>query len=198
MQSHSETNARTTIYSSDRRRAAGFVTFTLKTLALGVISSQREESTEMAKHAYRSRMAARLRLLTLCAISAAKLLLCIRRRSSSRMLLTRNFFRPLGRRCLVYMGIMSRKNILIWINMYLLVAPIANLGRTLAGIRPDPIDTHLGHGELPLEPPAYPVVNTLRFPPCLLHALVAVRLVAPVFVRDGQNGPLSIDRKSVV
>lgn len=44
----------------------------------------------------------RLRLLTLCAISAAKLLLCIRRRSTSRTLLTRNFFRPFGRRCLVW------------------------------------------------------------------------------------------------
>ena len=41
------------------------------------------------------------------------------------------------------------------------------------------LQTHLGHGQLALEPTPYTVVNTLRFPPCLLHALVAVGLVAP-------------------
>lgn len=39
--------------------------------------------------------------------------------------------------------------------------------------------THLGHGKLALEPPPHPVINTLGLPPCLLHALVPVGLVAP-------------------
>lgn len=41
------------------------------------------------------------------------------------------------------------------------------------------ITTYLGHWQLALEPPAHPVINTLRFPPCLLNRDVAVRLMAP-------------------
>jgi len=37
---------------------------------------------------------------------------------------------------------------------------------------------NLGHRELPLEPPPDTVINTLRLPPCLLHALVTIGLVA--------------------
>ena len=39
--------------------------------------------------------------------------------------------------------------------------------------------THLGHRQLALEPPAHPVIDTLRLPPCLPYRVVAVRLVAP-------------------
>jgi hypothetical protein len=47
---------------------------------------------------HRARMSMRFRELTLWAISAAKLLLCMRRRSTSFTLYTRNFLRPFGRR----------------------------------------------------------------------------------------------------
>lgn len=40
-------------------------------------------------------------------------------------------------------------------------------------------EAHLGHGSLALETAPDPVVNTLGLPPCLLHTVVAVRLVAP-------------------
>ena len=49
----------------------------------------------------------------------------------------------------------------------------------MRGRRREPTITHLGHGQLTLEPTPHTVVNTLRLPPCLLHALVAVGLVAP-------------------
>ena len=39
--------------------------------------------------------------------------------------------------------------------------------------------TNLGHSSLTLESPADPVINTLWFPPVLLDAFVAVRLVTP-------------------
>ena len=39
--------------------------------------------------------------------------------------------------------------------------------------------TNLGHGSLTLESSADSVINTLRFPPVLLDALVAVGLVTP-------------------
>jgi hypothetical protein len=48
--------------------------------------------------------------------------------------------------------------------LYLLVAPVTNLG----------------HGKLPFEPTPHSVVNTLGFPPCFLDAVVTVGLVAPV------------------
>ncbi len=38
---------------------------------------------------------------------------------------------------------------------------------------------HLGHGSLALEAAPDPVINTLGLSPCLLHAMVAVRLMAP-------------------
>ena len=39
--------------------------------------------------------------------------------------------------------------------------------------------TYLGHGELTLEAPPHSVINTFGLPPCLLHTLVTVGLVAP-------------------
>ena len=85
----------TTFYSSDLRRAAGLVTFTPRTFALqahfiSICAVNQQHVT------YLSRMSVRLRLLTLCAISAAKLLLCMRRSSTSRTLFTKNFLRPLN------------------------------------------------------------------------------------------------------
>ena len=92
----------TTFYSSDRRRAAGLVTLTPRTFALEMWSINiREFEDKGVTHL--SRMTVRLRLLTLCAISAAKLLLCMRRMSTSRTLLTKNFLRPLGRRWRVFL-----------------------------------------------------------------------------------------------
>ena len=49
--------------------------------------------------------------------------------------------------------------------------------------------TYLGHGSLTLEPPADPVINTLWFPPVLLDALVAVRLVTPGTILINEGGP---------
>ena len=42
--------------------------------------------------------------------------------------------------------------------------------------------TYFGHRELTLESASHPVIDTLRFPPCLLDALVAVGLMTPVIV----------------
>jgi hypothetical protein len=42
--------------------------------------------------------------------------------------------------------------------------------------------TNLGHGGLALEATADPVVDTLGLPPCLLYAVVPIRLVALEFV----------------
>ena len=78
----------------------------------------------------------RLRLLTLCAISAAKLLLCIKRRSSSRTLETKNFFRPFGSTCRVYRTLvrMCREGD-EGIVKYLLVAAVTDLRVRLVLIR---------------------------------------------------------------
>jgi len=50
----------------------------------------------------------------------------------------------------------------------------------------------LGHGKLALEPPPNPVVNTLWFPPALLHSLEAIGLMTLEFLRafldDGDCG----------
>jgi len=51
------------------------------------------------------------------------------------------------------------------------------VGQKMPGLLVAPV-TNLGHRKLTLEPAPHPVVNTLGFPPCLLHALVPVRLVA--------------------
>jgi hypothetical protein len=88
-------------YSSERRRACGFVTFTPSALQLHEDKCQ-GAAGQLRNGAHRARISMRLRELTLCAISAAKLLLCMRRRSTSRTLYTRNFLRPLGRRWRVY------------------------------------------------------------------------------------------------
>ena len=39
--------------------------------------------------------------------------------------------------------------------------------------------TYLGHRKLTLETTPDPVINTLGFPPCLLHSMVSVGLVPP-------------------
>ncbi len=46
---------------------------------------------------------------------------------------------------------------------------------------------HLGHGSLALEAAPDPVINTLGLSPCLLHAMVAVRLMAPGGILSAQN-----------
>ena len=72
-------------------------------------------------------MVARLRLLTLCAISAAKLLLCMRRRSNSLTFLTSSFLRPLGKRCRVWFQDQTQENWRNAGNAHLLVATITYL-----------------------------------------------------------------------
>jgi hypothetical protein len=137
--------------------------------------------------AYRLTISMRLREETLCAISAAKLLLCINRRSSSLTLYTKNFLRPFGRRWRVYGGDMRIVLVNYEPRKHLLVAAVADLGLRNEN-RPGRLtncQAHLRHGQLALEPPTDTVVDTLRLPPCLLHAVVAVGLVAPAWARSG-------------
>lgn len=70
----------------------------------------------------------------------------------------------------------------------LFVAAISDLNLVNASILIKTTDTYLWHGDLALEPPAHPVVDTLRFPPVLLHRLVAVGLVAPI-TKKMNRGP---------
>ena len=81
-----------------------------------------------------SRMRMRFRDETLCAISAAKVLLCIKRRSTSRTFETRNFLSPLGRRWRVCsirgLSKMEEKQQESF-GMHLLVATISNLLDTI-------------------------------------------------------------------
>lgn len=86
------------LYSSERRRAAGLVTLIPNTFALNNNSSLRHHARRTENQSYLPRIVVRFRLETPCAISAAKVLLCIKSRSNSRTLLTRNFLRPLGSR----------------------------------------------------------------------------------------------------
>ena len=62
----------------------------------------------------------------------------------------------------------------------------------MRGRHREPTITHLGHGQLTLEPTPHTVVNTLRLPPCLLHALVAVGLVAPTDWNEHDSGVCKI------
>lgn len=53
------------------------------------------------------------------------------------------------------------------------------------------VGTYLRHRELTLETTPDSVINTLGFPPCLLHSMVTVGLVAPTFRRKkGINQPM--------
>lgn len=56
--------------------------------------------------------------------------------------------------------------------------------------------TDLRHGELAFEPTSHSVIDTFGFPPCLLHAVIPIRLVALEWLRallnngdlDGHDG----------
>ncbi len=56
--------------------------------------------------------------------------------------------------------------------------------------------TYLGHRKLALEAASHPVIDTLGFPPCLLHALIPVRLVAPATNSMVKYEPHEIMEKS--
>lgn len=83
---------------------------------------------------------------------------------------------------------------MLLLTAYLLVASVANLWRFKSKdvLKLYKIVTYLGHRKLALETAPHPVVNTLGFPPCLLHALVTIGLVAPENKRnktsETQNG----------
>jgi len=55
--------------------------------------------------------------------------------------------------------------------------------------------TYLGHRELALESAPHPVINTLGFPPSLLDAFIAVRLMPPAKYRVSRSD-LSINREA--
>lgn len=51
--------------------------------------------------------------------------------------------------------------------------------------------TNLGHGKLALEPTPHSVIDTFRFPPCLLDTVVTIGLVTPnrgISVRSDGRG----------
>jgi hypothetical protein len=66
---------------------------------------------------------------------------------------------------------------------YLLVAAITNLERkcvTDSSSMQAKCAAYLRHRRLPLETTPYSVINTLRFPPCLLDTMITIGLMAPM------------------
>jgi len=76
------------------------------------------------------------------------------------------------------------------------------VGEEMAGLFVTSV-ADLWHGSLTAKPTSNPVVNTLWFPPCFLHTMVAIRLVTLEFVcallDDGDlrdHGGLQVERRS--